>query len=166
MKKLFGALLLVVACTFLLANNGGGNSGAAVGVYDAHGQYLGTLVDTYGPNVYVASLKKVVPFDQTGNVAPAYLYYLTTDCSGTAYGGAAGLMAGLIVFRSGSSLYTITSAGDPLPYPTNSGSYNYGNGCVAASYQIGGGGIGPVTLTPLNQSLPFSLPVAAPLSLH
>jgi hypothetical protein len=169
MRKILGVMILVVGSLLLLAADNGRTTRSAPGVYDANGQFIGTLVDSFGFNnnggtvVYVPSLQKLVEFDRDGNISSMDLYFTSNDCSGTAYWGP-DLMASSTVKEFRSGLYTLRPAGNPMPGLTPAHSTYQSHRCYS-SIVADIGGQSPVALVPINGSLPFPVPLAQPLTL-
>lgn len=170
----------------------GGPSGpaglpGAFNVYDANNNLLGIAVDS-GGTIYVSSVNMLINVSGytsvstncsgsactavSGSPQSLYVYYSGQDCTGQAYAYAPTYAPQQLYWYAPpggtAGLYTVQPAGSPLPYPTTSASYLAPNGngassCSNTGYQIGGGGIGPVTIQGFTGTLPFSIPVATPL---
>jgi hypothetical protein len=170
MKKTVGVLVLVTACLFLVAADNGRTTRSAAGVYDANGRFVGTLVDTatFAPStpeitVYVPSIQKVVPLDWQGNVGSMSLFYSSGDCSGTPYSIPTVLDNSVVrEFRSG--LYTMRSFGNPPPNLALFRSFYTDHHCAAVVTGLDSRYY-PMVLEPVNQPLPFTVPLAQPVTL-
>jgi hypothetical protein len=166
MKKFYGVLALVTCCFVLLAANKGESTRSAPGVYDADGRFVGTLVDYQSGYsvVFVPSLGKMIQFDRDGGVAPEGFYFTSTDCTGTPYIFEAGPLDPFLIRRYGSELVTITKTGSSSP-PSFNSYYDIEKNCHVVAGLYSTGAI-PVSVTPLGESLPFTVPLAQPLTLR
>ena len=163
MKKILGTAVILIGSLLLVAADKRVVTRSATGVYDANGRFIGTLVDsTVTPTVYVPSLKKLIQFDVLGDILWADLAFTSSDCSGTAYANP-GVLGPTTVRRYGSGLYTVARAGDPVTTALITNSV-YLNGECSPYITMVTGNV-PVTLTPLNEPLPFAVPLAQPLTL-
>lgn len=147
----------------------------AFNVYDANGNYLGIAADFSG-TIYVPSvgvfLEFLDPFTPGYPFSVPALYFASSDCSGQAYGSYPAVLIGINTAYTNQTLFWYTPInGTPGLYniqvspngvSVTIGSLNSNGECVATNqttYSY------PVTVTAYEGTLPFSIPVAAPLQI-